>query len=125
MNSLIRRDDSHGQSCPDEELCGMTFEQAVKELEEIVQKLEEGKAPLEEALRLFERGAKLAKFCEHKLEWVEKRLQMVVRTPDGRIELRDIEVAEEVTQEREAKLAPNEVSGEFLPTTDEDEGLPI
>ncbi|MFA4044925.1 MAG: hypothetical protein HZRFUVUK_001733 [Candidatus Fervidibacterota bacterium] len=73
----------------------MTFEQAIKELEEIVAKLESGKTSLEEALKLFERGVKLAKLCERKLRRVERRLKMVVKTEEGEIEFRDFELEEE------------------------------
>jgi len=121
VSAVGQRGNSPEQPPMDDELSTMTFEQAVSELEEIVRKLEEGKSSLEEALRLFERGVKLAKFCEHKLEWVERRLQMVIRTPNGRIELRDFDVSEENAQEGASRMTSDEMSG--APSTDE--GLPF
>ena len=44
-----------------------SFEEALKELEEIVRELEEG-ADLERSLQLVERGRFLIQYCEKKLE---------------------------------------------------------
>ena len=48
----------------DEEL---TYENAVKRLEEIVDLLEKNEAPLDESMKLFEEGTKLAAYCNEKL----------------------------------------------------------
>ena len=45
----------------------MTYEKAVKRLEEIVDLLEKNEAPLDESMKLFEEGTKLAAFCNEKL----------------------------------------------------------
>lgn len=45
----------------------MTYEQAIKRLEEIVACLEKKDTPLEESMKLFEEGTKLAAFCGEKL----------------------------------------------------------
>lgn len=46
----------------------MTYEQAMKRLEEIVEKLDDGSLPLEESIKLFEESTKLAAFCSDTLE---------------------------------------------------------
>lgn len=46
----------------------MTYEQAMKKLEEIVAKLDDGSLPLEESIKLFEESTKLAAFCNDTLE---------------------------------------------------------
>ena len=46
----------------------MTYEQAMKRLEEIVLKLEDGSLPLEDSIKLFEESTKLAAFCNDTLE---------------------------------------------------------
>ena len=51
-----------------------TYETAVKRLQEIVKTLEGGGLPLEDSVKLFEEGAKLAKFCENELKNAEKRI---------------------------------------------------
>ncbi len=63
----------------------MTFEAAMKRLEEIVQQLESGEMPLEESLVLFEEGMKLAAFCSQRLEDAEKKVSLLVREQGGDI----------------------------------------
>ena len=46
----------------------MTYEQAMKRLEEIVEKLDDGSLPLEESIKLFEESTRLAAFCNDTLE---------------------------------------------------------
>ncbi|MCQ2472267.1 MAG: exodeoxyribonuclease VII small subunit [Clostridia bacterium] len=46
----------------------MTYEQAIKRLEEIADKLDSGSLSLEESLKLFEEGTKLTTFCNSCLE---------------------------------------------------------
>ena len=50
----------------------MTYEDALKRLEEIVGMLDGGDHPLDESLDLFSEGIKLVKFCNSKIEKVEK-----------------------------------------------------
>lgn len=45
----------------------MTYEQAIKRLEEIVSVLEKNEISLDDALELFEEGTKLSAFCSDKL----------------------------------------------------------
>lgn len=51
-----------------------SFEKSLKELEEVVLKLEEGDNTLEESLKLFEKGAKLAGFCNEVLKNAEQKV---------------------------------------------------
>ncbi|MHC1579287.1 MAG: exodeoxyribonuclease VII small subunit [Candidatus Alkanophagales archaeon] len=57
----------------------LSFEDALRRLEEIVERLERGDLPLEEALRLFEEGVALCRFCNRKLDEAEYRVEMLVR----------------------------------------------
>ena len=41
----------------------MTYEQALKQLEETVEKMENGDLSLEESLKLYEKGNQLSAFC--------------------------------------------------------------
>ncbi|WP_111732776.1 exodeoxyribonuclease VII small subunit [Roseovarius amoyensis] len=61
----------------------MTFEQAMKELEEVVTKLERGDVALEDSIRLYERGAELKKRCEDKLKAAEEKVATITLDPDG------------------------------------------
>ena len=62
-----------------------TFEQAMKQLEQIVQDLESGDMPLEKAIKKFEEGVQLSKFCSQKLDETEKRITILMKDPDGEL----------------------------------------
>lgn len=62
-----------------------TIEQAMKQLEQIVQDLESGDMPLEKAIKKFEEGVQLSKFCSQKLDETEKRITLLMQSPDGKI----------------------------------------
>jgi exodeoxyribonuclease VII small subunit len=61
----------------------MTFEKAMKKLEEIVQELEAGQLTLEESLKKFQEGVKLSKFCSSKLDETEKKITLLLKDRDG------------------------------------------
>ncbi|GIN60591.1 exodeoxyribonuclease 7 small subunit [Robertmurraya siralis] len=61
----------------------MTFEEAMKNLEDIVEKLEEGDVPLEEAIAIYRKGMELSKLCHDKLKDVEEQLTQII-TEDGK-----------------------------------------
>ena len=56
----------------------LTFEEALRELEEIVSALEGEQNQLEEAIRLFERGQALAARCGLLLEAAELKVKQVI-----------------------------------------------
>ena len=60
------------------EIAGLSFEQALAELEQIVAKLESGQAPLEQSIEMYERGAALKAHCETRLEAARLRVEKVV-----------------------------------------------
>jgi exodeoxyribonuclease VII small subunit len=62
-----------------------TFEQAIKQLEQIVQDLESGDMPLEKAIKTFEEGIQLSKFCSEKLDETEKRITILMQDSDGEV----------------------------------------
>ncbi|MGD2186249.1 MAG: exodeoxyribonuclease VII small subunit, partial [Desulfobacterales bacterium] len=62
-----------------------TFEQAMKQLEQIVQELENGDLPLEKAIKKFEEGMKLTKLCSEKLDETEKKISILLENAEGRV----------------------------------------
>lgn len=52
----------------------MTFETALKKLNEIVEQLESGEVSLDKSLKLFEEGTKLSAFCYEKLQTAEQKV---------------------------------------------------
>jgi len=61
----------------------VTFEAAIKRLEEIVGELEGGDIEIEQALILFEEGTKLARVCQKKLSNVERRIEILKKGEGG------------------------------------------
>ena len=67
------------------------FETALEDLEQVVEQLETGELPLEDSLSAFEKGVGLVKFCQQKLDEVEKKVELLVKDKDGRIQFKAIE----------------------------------
>lgn len=61
----------------------LSFEQALKELEDIVGRLEQGAVDLEASIALYERGQALKAHCEKKLKAAEGRLEKIVAGTQG------------------------------------------
>lgn len=72
----------------------LSFEEAMKQLEQIVDRLEEGDVPLEEAIAIYKEGMELSKLCHDKLKSVEEQLTQII-TEDGRKESFSIAAEEE------------------------------
>jgi exodeoxyribonuclease VII small subunit len=60
------------------DIAGLSFEQALAELEKIVSELESGQAPLERSIEVYERGAALKAHCESRLEAARLRVEKIV-----------------------------------------------
>jgi len=68
---------------PDTPVSEMSFEQAMKELEQVVGRLERGDVALDESISLYERGAELKKRCEAKLKEAEEKVAAITLDSDG------------------------------------------
>lgn len=55
----------------------MTYESAVKRLEEIVGILEKNEVSLDESMKLFEEGTKLTAYCSKKLQEAEQKITVL------------------------------------------------
>ena len=62
-----------------------TFEQSMKQLEQIVQELETGDLPLEKAIKKFEEGIQLSKLCAKKLDETEKKIAVLMQDDQGNV----------------------------------------
>ena len=65
------------------DIAAISFEDALRELEQIVHKLEAGDVPLEDSIRIYERGAALKAHCEKKLKEAELKVEKIVLGPEG------------------------------------------
>ena len=66
------------------DLSQMSFEQALKALEDVVRRLETGEVALEESIDLYERGETLRKLCQARLDAAQARIEKIVAGPDGK-----------------------------------------
>ncbi len=63
------------------------FEDAIEELDKIVEQLESGDLSLQDSLAVFEEGVGLVKYCNKKLTEVEKKIELLVKDKEGRLQL--------------------------------------
>ena len=68
-----------------------SFEENLKDLEEIVTKLESGEVPLDDAIKEFTKAMELSKKCDQKLKSAEEAITKIVEK-DG--SLKDFKVEE-------------------------------
>jgi len=73
----------------------LSFEAALKELEEKVSKLEEGDLPLEEALECFKEGVRLIKICNEKLRNAETVISQLIEEEDGSLTVGSLNLDED------------------------------
>ena len=66
------------------DLSGLSFEDALKALEDIVRRLESGDAPLEESIDLYARGDALRGQGQARLDAAQARIEAIVAGPDGK-----------------------------------------
>ena len=72
--AAIKADAMSDQAEPTAEL---SFEAALKRLEEIVRKLESGEAPLDEAIELYGEGDRLRQLCEARLQAAQAKIEKI------------------------------------------------
>ncbi len=65
------------------DLSDLNFEQALIALEEVVGQLESGNVPLDQSISLYERGEKLRKLCQARLDDAQARIEKIVTDSTG------------------------------------------
>ncbi|WP_193143103.1 MULTISPECIES: exodeoxyribonuclease VII small subunit [unclassified Meridianimarinicoccus] len=61
----------------------LSFEEAMKALEDVVGKLEAGEVSLDDSITLYERGAALKKHCEARLKAAEEKIAAITLDENG------------------------------------------
>jgi len=61
----------------------MSFEDALRALEDVVRKLESGDVPLDDSINLYARGEDLRRHCQARLDSASARIERIVSGPDG------------------------------------------
>lgn len=60
------------------DITALTFEDALRALEEVVRKLESGEVPLDQSIDLYERGEALRLHCQTRLDAAQARIEKIV-----------------------------------------------
>jgi exodeoxyribonuclease VII small subunit len=68
---------------PSPEIGQLSFEAALKRLEEIVRKLESGEASLDDSIELYGEGDRLKQQCEARLQAAQARIEKIQFGRDG------------------------------------------
>ena len=55
----------------------LTFEKAIKELEELVDSLDKGDVSLDEAITAYDRGSQLKDYCQKKLHEAKMKVESI------------------------------------------------
>ena len=61
----------------------LTFEDALRELEQVVSQLESGSVELDKSIALYERGAELKAHCDRKLAAAQARIDQITLAEGG------------------------------------------
>ncbi len=73
----------HAMSEQADAISDLSFEAALKRLEEIVRKLESGEASLDESIELYGEGDRLKQQCEERLRAAQARIEKIQLARDG------------------------------------------
>lgn len=65
------------------EIAALSFEDALRALEEVVRALEGGEVPLDDSITLYERGEALRRHCQARLDAAQARIERIVAGADG------------------------------------------
>ncbi len=68
---------------PAPDLSSLSFEDALRALEDVVRKLESGEVPLDDSITLYEQGEALRRHCQSRLDAASARIEKIVAGADG------------------------------------------
>lgn len=80
----IAGDKTTGATVP-ADIAGLSFEDALAELQDLVKRLERGDNKLDDAIKAYERGAALKRHCEAKLREAQLKVEKIVLSQDGSV----------------------------------------
>lgn len=61
----------------------LSFEDALRALEQVVRQLESGDVPLDQSIALYERGEALRRHCQARLDTAQARIEAIVQDARG------------------------------------------
>ena len=75
-----------------QDIDNMTFEEALKSLEEIVGQLDSGEIDLDKAVEAYERGTNLKIHCEKKLKEAQLRVEKIEVDKEGELTTKTLDM---------------------------------
>jgi exodeoxyribonuclease VII small subunit len=87
-------------------MADLTFEQALKRLEEIVEALETEDLDLDKSLQFFEEGVHLSRHCNQQLQAAEKRIDILLSKTDGTLAAEPFLLPDETSGSNEEDTTP-------------------
>ncbi len=78
-----------------------SFEDKLTALEAVVERLERGELTLDDSVRLFEEGVHLSNACKLELERAEGKIQVLVETQGGGVQVAEMDLEAEQTEDAE------------------------
>ena len=88
-------------------MADLTFEQALKRLEEIVEALETEDLDLDKSLQFFEEGVYLSRHCNQQLQAAEKRIDILLTKADGTLEAEPFILPDDTTTHNGEDTSPS------------------
>lgn len=83
--------DPNSQEIP-ADIAKMSFEEALRELEQIVEKLDSGQVDLDQSIDIYTRGSLLKQHCDAKLRNAQERVDKIVgKNGNLSVELANVE----------------------------------
>ena len=73
----------------------LSYEESIKELEQIVKELENGELTLDDSIKKFEKGMELSKHCSELLENAEKTITLLIEKDDNSFDEENFEISTE------------------------------
>ena len=70
----------------------LSFEEAMKDLEDVVNELESGELTLDKSIEKFKKGIELSNHCSELLEDAEKTVSILIADADGNMKEENFEV---------------------------------
>jgi exodeoxyribonuclease VII small subunit len=73
----------HAPASAPGDIAALSFEDALRALEDVVRRLESGEVPLDDSITLYERGEALRRHCQARLDAAQARIERIVAGADG------------------------------------------
>ncbi|MCL5673633.1 MAG: exodeoxyribonuclease VII small subunit [Deltaproteobacteria bacterium] len=91
----------------------LSFEEALKKLEENVANLEKGDLGLEESLKIYEEGVVYSKYCIDKLDAAEKKVEELTSDKNGKLKIKPLDDIDNINIET-PKNAENAIGSDEI-----------